>query len=94
MAGEIEEVSADTAIGKFKVSGTNVNNLLTILGFVALCVLLVLTWNHSASAMDARKDLAGAIRELAEAGREQNCLLRFEQKDRQANVEFCKRIAR
>lgn len=91
---DIEEVSADTAIGKFKVSGTNVNNLLTVLGFVGICILILMTWNHSALAMDARRDLVNAIREMSEATREQNCLLRFEQKDRQGNADFCKRLSK
>lgn len=42
----------------------------------------------------ALKEQTLAIKEQTQASREQTCIMRFDQKDRQQNADFCKQIAR
>ena len=89
-----QEVSADTAIGKFNFKGSSLNTLATVATLIVVCVIAWVVYAHAADTKDTNKELVGAIREMAQANREQNCMLRFEQKDRQSNADFCKQLSR
>ena len=103
---EEERAGADIALelGGQKVNVRNVKSLNTILTLVAAgaaCFGVYLMMEHQAEAKDAGKSFVGAIKEQTiaiqeqtKASREQTCILRFDQKDRQANAEFCKSISR
>lgn len=89
-----QELSADTAIGKFAFKGSSLNTLATVATLVVACVIAYVGYGHAADTKDTNKELVGAIREMAQANREQNCLMRFDQKDRQSNADFCKQISK
>jgi type VI protein secretion system component VasK len=72
----IESVEADTILGKYKVTGANVNTLITILGFVMICLIAWTLYAHTADAKEGDKETAKALREsnaeVAKALRESN----------------------
>ena len=76
MPDPIESVEADTAIGKFKISGASVNNLLTILSFVGIALLCWVLWAHAGDAKEGARAVAAELRdankEVAAALRESN----------------------
>jgi len=94
-------VSAETALGKFSISGAQINTIFTIFGFVLTCLIVWVLFHHQEDARDAAKEFTLAVKELSAAqressviGREQNCLMRFEAKDRAERAEFCKQVSR
>lgn len=89
-----QEVSADTAIGKFSFKGSNLNTLATVATLIVTCMIAYVVYAHAGEDKDTKKELIGAIKEMAQANREQTCMLRFEQKDRQHNADFCKQVSR
>jgi len=97
----IEEVSAEVAGQKIRITGQRLNDLFTILTFVLICLIGYVLYTHQQDAKDAAKEFVGAIkeqtiavREQTVAARENNCLQRFEQKDRPQQYEFCKQLSR
>lgn len=71
-----EVVEADTAIGKFKISGASLNNLATfatLIGTVLLCWVL---YGHAGDAKEGAKAVAAELRdankEVAQALKESN----------------------
>ncbi len=96
---------ADVAVDAFgaKVNVKNVKSLNTILTLIAalaasFCAYLIN--QHQVEAKDAGKSFVEALKEQTEAmrdgiaaTREQTCLLRFDQKERQTNAEFCRTVS-
>lgn len=72
----------------------SLNTILTLVGAIAACFAVYLLMQHQVEAKEGGKDLAAAMKEVAQAAREQTCIMRFEQKDRVQNADFCKQIAR
>ena len=74
MSEDTQTVEADTALGKFKISSANLNTLFTVLGFVMLCLVAWVLWQHNSDAADTRKDSAknsaAIAQELKEANKE------------------------
>lgn len=64
---QLETVEADTALGKFKLSGANLNNLAT---FVSLIGIVLLCWVLYGHAGDAREGAKAIAQELKEANKE------------------------
>lgn len=93
-AQQEQELSADTAIGKFAFKGSSLNTLATVATLIVVCLIAGIGYGHTQDTKEISKDLANAMRDMAQATREQNCLLRFDQKDRQANADFCKQLSR
>lgn len=94
-------VEAETAFGKYKIKGTDVNNLLTILIFAGVLLLIYAMWAHTGDARDANiafvsavKEQTVAVKDQTIAAREQNCLLRFPPEVREQRVDFCRQVAR
>ena len=71
-----ESVEADTAIGKFKLTGTNLNNLATFASLVLVCLVAWVLYAHAGDAKDSAKavaaELRDANREVANALKESN----------------------
>jgi len=92
------ELSADTALGKFKVTSPNMNMLFTVLTFVAALWAVWLVMEQRAEAKAREDKLASAITEMAMAQREMNCLTAMPQdkREREYNSQnsFCKQMAR
>jgi uncharacterized membrane protein len=89
-----QEVSADTAIGKFQFKGSSLNTLSAVATLIVVCMIGYVLYAHAGDTKETNRELVGAIREMAQANREQNCLLRFDQKDRQSNADFCRQLSR
>lgn len=94
MAKEVEELSAEIGGQKISLKSVALNTLLTVATFLISAMTAYILFTHTGDSKEVTKDLAGAMRELAQANREQNCLLIFEQKDRQANAANCKAFSR
>lgn len=93
-AAQEQELSADTALGKFAFKGSSLNTLATVATLIVVCIIAWVGYGHATDTREISKDLANAMRDMAQATREQNCLIRFDQKDRQQNADFCKQISR
>lgn len=96
---EEAEAGADLAVEAFgsKINVKNVKSLNTILTLVAAgaaCFCVYILTQHQVEAKEGSKDLSMALKEVAQAAREQTCIMRFEQKDRQSNADFCKQVSR
>ena len=96
-----QEVTADTAIGKFAFKGSSLNTLATVATLILTCVIAYVLYLHQQDSREAGNAFVGAIKEQTlavkeqtVAAREQNCLMRFEMRERAERAEFCKQIAR
>lgn len=89
-----QEVSADTAIGKFSIKSANLNTLATVVTLVLSGILLYVVITHTVDARDASKAFVEALKEQTTAQREQNCLMRYESRERSERAEFCRQISR
>lgn len=88
------EVSAETAIGTFKVSGQNVNTFATVATLILVALLCVLLWQHIGQSDKRDEGLSKAFLDMAQAQREQNCLISIPETQREAKADFCKRITK
>lgn len=89
---KLEQVDAEIAGQKLKISGSSLNTLFTILGFVVLCIVAWVLWTHTGDTKEASKGLTEAIKEQTTATREQTCVYTIPQTG--ATPELCKRLAR
>ena len=108
MSEETNGADIGVEVAGQKVNVKNVKSLNTIATVATLVVCAVgfavgyqMLTAHAQDARDMGKEFSHAIREQTQAVKEQtvaqrerNCLERFEQKDRPAQVEFCKSISR
>lgn len=67
MSDEIQTAEADTALGKFKLTGANLPTLLSLLVLVLSCLIAWTLYAHAGDAKDGAKSVAA---ELKEANRE------------------------
>ena len=98
---EVEEISGEIVGQKFSLRSVALNTLATVATLTGVVVISILLWQHQIDAKEAGKGFVEALkeqpvamRESTQVGREQNCLLRFDQKERQSNAEFCRQITR
>ena len=98
---EVSEVSADIAGQKISIKSIALNTLATVATLIGVVVISVLLWQHETETRETGKDFVAALKEQTIAmkestavGKEQNCLLKFDQKDRLQNADFCKQITR
>lgn len=92
MAGE--ELSAEIGGQKLSLKNLPINTIATIATLIGVSLIGYMVWEHTAGTREASKELASAMRELATANREQNCLLIFKQEERQSKAADCKLLAR
>jgi hypothetical protein len=95
----VEELNVSTT--GVNIKNASISTIVSVIGTIGACVAVFLLWQHQMDAkaadvhvISAFKDLTNAIRESTSAQKEQTCMLRFEQKDRQVNAEFCKQMSR
>jgi hypothetical protein len=105
MSEEQEKNGADVAVEGFgaKVNVKNVKSLntgLTLISAAAGLFAVYLLMMHNVDAKEASRafvtvleEQTVALRDGTAATREQTCLLRFDQKDRQSNTEFCRTVS-
>lgn len=91
---KIEEISGEIAGQKFSLRSVALNTVLTFLTFMVSFATAYVLYNHTGESKEVTRELSMAMKELAQANREQNCLLIFEQKDRQLNAANCKMLSR
>jgi hypothetical protein len=84
------EVSAETALGKFRVAGKDVSTLATIANLILVVLLLLLMWQHIGHA----DSYSRTLQDMVQAMREQNCLIAIPEAQREAKADFCKRITK
>ncbi len=84
----------NSVLGKLKVSGHYANLFFTVAGTIFSALVLALLYIHMGDTREGNRDLSAAMREAAQAAREQNCLISMPQDRREANAELCKRLSR
>src|SRR5262245_42295007 len=96
----VEEATFEVAGQKVSLKSVALNTFVTLISMIGIIILAALMYTHVGEARDttnnflaAVKEQTQATKESAQAQREQNCLLRFEQKDRGDKAEFCKTIS-
>lgn len=94
MAVENGELNAEIAGQKLSLKNVALNTIATVATLFASGLIAYMVFQHTGETKDASKELAGAMRELAMANREQNCLLIFRQEERQAQSANCKAVSR
>ena len=97
-----EEVAIETPIAKFKARGSDI--LVTVFGTIVVAGLTLLGYvvhEHRADALENGRNFTMAIKEMTVAQREgvqvqrvMNCLIATDQKDREAKLNTCERLAR
>lgn len=92
--GADQELTAEIAGQKLSLKNMALNTIATVATLIGMVLIGYIVWEHTSDAKVATKELASAMRELAQANREQNCLLRFSPEQRLSQVEFCKQISR
>lgn len=78
MPDPVESVEADTALGKFKISSANLNNLLTVLCTIGVVLLCWMVYAHAGDAKETGKAVA---QELKEANKEVSNTLKESNKE-------------
>ena len=63
----LETVEADTAVGKFKISGANLNNLATFATLIGVVLLCWVVWVHAGDAKEGAKAIAAELKEANKA---------------------------
>lgn len=93
-AEETGELTARVAGQELAIKGVSINTIATVATLMLVTVLGVLYYYHGADTREASKELVGALKEMTQAAREQNCLISMPQDRREQNAEICKRISR
>ena len=89
---KMQELDAEIAGQKLKLTGANLNTLFTILGFIVVCLIAWVLWTHTSDTKEASKVLSEAIKDQTVATREQTCVYTMPQTG--ATPELCKRLSR
>lgn len=102
MSEVANEVSAETALGKFKILGNNILPGATFI--VCVCGFTVgwFLWDaHRMDAKDSSNQMVAIFKEFSQAQKDSvkeqrvlNCLISTDQRDRRRAFEDCERIAR
>ena len=68
MTDEIQTAEADTAIGKFKLTGTNLNNVATFACLVLVCLIAWVLYAHAGDAKEGAKAVAAMGKQFLDTG--------------------------
>ena len=92
------EVELDAKQGRIKVRGSDV---LTTLGIAIVILVGYMVWEHKEDSKVTQQTFVQAVREMTQSHQQgvkeqrvMNCLLATEQRDREARLSTCERIAR
>ena len=73
---DIETVEADTALGKYKITGASLNNLATFASLIGVVLICWVLYGHAGDAKEGAKAIAAELRdankEVATALKESN----------------------
>ena len=104
MAEEANETTTSTVttpMGSFSFSGKRMAEFISVILLCLFGVMAYAFWEHKSDTTEFRNAFVTVIRESTQVQKEQvvaqrvmNCLLTTEQKDRQAQLANCERIAR
>ena len=101
MAEENTEGTITTPLGSVNLKGKKTAELIAIICLALLFLLSYVLWEHKTDEKESKKEFVGAFKELTAATRENvqaqrvmNCLLATDQKDREAKLSTCERLAR
>lgn len=72
----------------------SLNTLATVATLILVCVLGYAFYAHAGETRDASKELTGALRDMTQAAREQNCLISMPIEQRARDPEVCRRLSR
>jgi hypothetical protein len=72
----------------------SLNTLATVATLILVCTGGAYGYSHVQDTREGNRELVTALKDMTQAAREQNCLMRFDTKDRQENADFCRRISR
>ena len=93
-----QEIELGAGDKKLRIRGSD---FLTLVGVAVGVLMVYMLYEHRGEARDASKQFEGVVKEMVmaqkemvHAQREQNCLLRFEQKDRTERSDFCARVSK
>lgn len=99
---EIKSIEAETPLGKFKATGSRLNDLLTTLCTLAVILLVYMVNTHTNNAKEelqkvslnfiaVMKEQTLELRKITRLQREQNCLIAIPPDRR--NPELCRRLS-
>lgn len=91
--GQLQELDATIAGQHLKLTGSNLNTLFTILGFLVSCLIAYVLWSHTGETKEASTALVSALKEQTQVVRESNCLQTYRGPDEQKS-NFCKQVSR
>ena len=93
-----DEVELSLKDQKIKVRGSDILGIGTMLVVVLVAYAL---WEHKLDSVETRKEFISVIKEMTLAQKENvqvqrvtNCLISVDQKDREAKISTCERLAR
>lgn len=96
-----EKFSAKLGGQEVSVTTSNLNTVATVATLMIVSGIAVAMFMQSQASRDAKDDsraitreIITALKDMAIATREQNCMLAFPPERREANAELCKRMAR
>lgn len=72
----------------------SLNTILTLVAAGATLFVVYLIFEHKADAKSHSDSLTAVMKDMAQAIREGNCLNAYPEAEREAKVEWCKRMAR
>lgn len=75
-----------------KIRSTSLNTIATVVTLIIVCVSGVFLYQHIAHSQARDETIAKAFNVMAQAQREQNCLIAIPEAQREGKAEFCKRI--
>lgn len=89
---KVEELSAEIGGQKLSLKSVALNTIVCVLTLILLAAALPYAYSHITDTKEASKELVGALKEMTQAAREQNCLISMPIDRR--DPELCRRLAR
>lgn len=89
---KVEELSAEIGGQKLSLKSVALNTIISAASLIAVLAAIPYGYSHIQDTKEASKELVGALKEMTQAAREQNCLISMPIDRR--DPELCRRIAR
>lgn len=101
MPPETGELEAEIAGQKVSLKNVSVNTIATVATLILVSLVAYTVYTHQQDTKEtagqfvaALKEQTAALKDQTVAARENNCLMRFDQKERPERADFCKQISR